>query len=285
MEQELAKRDESLKQTAVKLHKMVLGTLTDTHDLAKQRPVGSTKFLRVIEGTYRRAFSTLDAIAVLAKPPDYGLGNPSMILARSLVEDGVGIEYMINTDQEAQAIKFQEFTYYQGHEDNKFLKASGLASQPIIKVSIADIEKEYKKVKDNYINQDTKLLFRNWVGKDVEGLLRELAKINSPTFGATDIKGLARSYVSGNRKTHFNPIDIVLYLDQNLLARSYAESEVSALSVALSVYIRLTTRYIDTISHAAGKNTYHNIAAKVIATLKEMDKLEIYEPDIGGDKP
>jgi len=284
MEEELAKRDESLKQTAAQLHELVVRTLDDTHDLAQQRPVGSTKFLRVIEGTYRRAFSTLDAIANLAKPPDYGLGNPSMILARSLVEDGVEIEYMVHTDQKAQAVKFQNFAYVQGHDDNKFLKASGLDGQPIIKASIEDIEKEYKKVKADYVNQDTKLLSRNWAGKDVDGLLRELAKINPPTFGVTDNKGLARSYVAGNRKTHFNPIDIALYLDQDLLARSYSESEVSALSVALSVYIRLTTRYIDTISHAAGENMYHDVAARVIATLEEMNKLEFYEPDISGDE-
>ncbi len=283
MDQELAKRDTSLKQIAEKLRELCGNVLSDTHDLAMQRPVGKTKFLRVLESTYRRAYGTLDAVCYLSGVPDFGLGNPSMILTRSIVEDVVSIEYMLATDKEKMADKFQNFAYMQGHEDNKFLADISEAKQPIIQASIQDIEENYKKVKKNYIRADGQKQ-RNWAGLDVEGMLREIDKIKPENFGKADFSSMSRSYVTGNRKTHFNPIDLVIYLDQRLLKASYAESAVSALAVGLSSYIRLTTRYIDEISHCAGKNLYRDEAAKVIKALKEMDEMDIYKPDLEGGK-
>jgi hypothetical protein len=279
MEEELAKRNTSLHETAEKLRHLSIKVLGEVHNLAMQRPVGSSNFLRVLEATYRRAYNTLDAVNYLAGAPGFGLSNPAYILTRSLIEDGVSIEYMIAKDKELLAKRFQNFAYIQGHEDNKFLQKNGLDSQPIVQASIADIETLYKQHKSDYTRPDGSV-YRNWAGIDIDGMLRELTKLRPNQFGAADNKSFARSYLAGNRKTHFNPVDLAGYLDQRLLDSSYAESMVSALAIGLSVFIRLTTRYIDEISENAGKNMHRDIAKQVITALKGMNKLAVYDPVI-----
>lgn len=283
MDKEFAKRNNSLKLIAIKLRELCSKTLEDTHGLAMQRPVGKTTFLRVIEATYRRAYSTLDAVCYLSAVSDFGLGNPSMILTRSLIEDVVSVEYMLATDKEEMAKKFQNYSYMQGHDDNKFLGDISEVKQPIIQASVKDIEDNYRKVRNNYQKTDGQK-FRNWAGVDIEGMLRALDKLKPALFSDDDIKSMGRSYVAGSRKTHFNPIDLVTYLDEDMLKFSYAESAASALAVGLSCYVRLTTRYIDEISHCSGKNMYRHEAAKAIETLEEMNNMDIYKPKLPDNK-
>ncbi|MEJ0072471.1 MAG: DUF5677 domain-containing protein [Candidatus Saccharibacteria bacterium] len=280
MEDELKKRNESLKEVARQLSELAHQALAATHQLAQDRPVGNTSFLRVLEATYRRSYGTLDAVVYLSGAPDFGLGNPSMILTRSIVEDGISIEYMLAGDKEKLARQFQDFAYVQGHQDNKFLEDTGLDQQPIVQASIKDIEDNYKKVRQQYKKSGDGSIFRTWSGIDVDGMLRLISNMDLPNFKASDVASFTRSYLSGNRKTHFNPIDLAVYLDERHLHMSYAESAVSALAVGLSVYIRLTTRYIDEISHALNKNLYRNEAKTVIEILEKMNNLDFYDVNL-----
>lgn len=274
MEEKLREHNGALTATAKSLQELTLSVLSVTHDLAQKRPVGNSTFLRVLEATYRRAFSTLDAIYHLVDAPDFSLGNQAMILMRSLLEDGISIEYMKANDEEAMAEQFTEFAYMQGHEDNKFLQEAGQDSESIVIASVKEIEENYNRVKVKYRRPDGSK-FRTWAGKDIDGMLADLRQQAPEEFKIADSKSSEHAYLRGNRKTHFNPVDLAIYLDQRQLSLSYADSAVTALAVGLSVYIRLTTRYIDSIRAATGENLYQDIADHVIAVFKEMDDIEL----------
>lgn len=276
MNEELEKYNKSYLATAKKISGICNELLGATHKLVTRRPVGNTNFLRVLEATYRRAYHTFAAVHNLSNEKTYMFGGPAYILTRSLIEDGVSIEYMLAHDKEALAIKFQNFAYIQEHEDNKFIVQQGLSNKPIIKESMKEIEENYRKYKQDYKRSDG-TISKNWAGIDVDGMLRELLKIKPPLFGTKDNKSIAMSYLGGNRKTHFNPIDLAHYLDQTMLKYSYTDSMVSALALSSSVYIRLSTRYIDEISKNATKNMYQDITKIVLSKLDEMNKLKLYQ--------
>jgi len=262
--------DEGISRTDLieKSKRIISELLAITHPIVIQVPIGKSAFLRVMETSYRRAYHTLAAIHRLSD--DNILGSSASILTRSMLEDSVSIEYMLATDKEVKAQRFKDFYFVQAKEDNEYIKEQGLTDHPDIKESVAEIDKEYERVKADFKLSDGRYM-RSWDGKDVDGMLRDIKKIKPKLFSKEQIKTISRAYLMGNRKAHFNPIDLMIYFDEDAIKASYEQSMVEALLVALGMYIRLTTRYIDEISANAGKNTYHVIAKRTRELLEEMD--------------
>ncbi len=243
--------------------------LAITHPLVEQIPVGKSTFLRVLETTHRRAYHTLAAIHRLAA--DNILSSPAWILSRSLIEDSVSIEYMLATDKEEKAKRFKNFYYVQAREDNKFMKRQGISDLPQVKESVAEIDSEYKKIKQDYIRED-KQVMRSWDNIDVDGMLRAIKKIKPDKFPTDQVGGIARSYLIGNRKTHFNPIDLTIYFDEKAIKSDYEYSMMGSLTIAIAMYVRLTARYVDEISLNAGKNLYTDIGLRANELLNKLDE-------------
>lgn len=263
--EELGKSPEEIINTA---KKVIVELLDVTHPLVSQVPIGESVFLRVLETTYRRAYHTLAAISLLSQ--DDMLGGPASILTRSLLEDSISIEYMLAKDKEEKAQRFRDFYYVQAKEDNRFITSQGLDGDPQIKESFDTIEKEFERVKQSFMNKKKELL-RSWDGKDVDRLLSELKNAKPTTISAKNIKTISRSYLIFNRKTHFNPIDLTVYFDQKAIEISYKTSMMESLPVAVGTYVRLTTRYIDEISHNTGKDTYHDIGQRANELFAEFE--------------
>jgi hypothetical protein len=259
------------KKLIAKSKRVIDELLEITHPLVEQYPNGKTHFLKIFVGVYRRANHNFQAIRCLAEKNH--LASPSYILTRSLIEDVIAIEYMLITDREAKAKKFQDYEWIQSLDDATYFQEHHIEEDdPDIKLAIEKIRSNADSVKQPFIyNKKTGELNKSWDGLQVDGMLEKIIKDNPKDFAERDRKLITRAYLIGNRKTHFNPIDIRTYLSQDSVNMDYVQSMQESLIIAFACYVRLTTRYIDAISHDAGKNLYDDIAHKAVELLKSMD--------------
>lgn len=247
--------------------------LKATHPLAEAHPAPKSRdpFLRVSEATYRRNTFTLLAIEELSRKPYFA--DSAMALMRKMLEDLISIEYMIANDKQAMAKRFQRFMAVQLHQNTEFLKdtganfaAAGIAEKP------EEIEKEYQKVREEFIHPATKQDLRSWIGKDIETLLRELK--NSGSMSEFDVSRTAIAYVRACWKNHFNPYDIAAYLKSDLLEASSQEAMNHALLFSVTCYYRLTTRYIDHVRHVTQENQFEEVAKKISKVWEKLNPKE-----------
>ncbi len=262
--------EDEIRKLIAKCKSIIDELLEITHPLAQQVPGGKSHFLKVFEGTYRRANHTLQAIRSLAEEDH--LAGGAYILTRSLIEDVVSLEYMRINDAEVKAIKFQDFEWIQSLDDATYFQEHGLDEDPQVKLGIKKVRDEAEKVKDKFVyNKKSGELNKSWDGVSVEIMLNKIAEANPKDFGKRDRRLTRRAYLLGNRKTHFNPIDIKTYLNQSFMDMDYLQSMQEALIMAISSYVRLTTRYRDAISHDADENLFDDIAKHSKALLLSLD--------------
>lgn len=136
------------------------------------------------------------------------------------------------------------------------------------------IEKEYERVtkeKPEFLRKDGKPV-RSWARRDVDMMLASIGK--EKVLPKEQLRSLAKIYVNGCRKTHFNPIELLSYMEQATWDRSSQDSRTLALLVSSSSLVRLTTRYIDLISKINDKDTYHDIGDKATTFLDELNKVD-----------
>lgn len=266
--------EDETKRLITKSKRIIDELLEITHPLAQQYPNGKTCFLKIFVGVYRRANHNLQAIRCLAE--ESHLASPSYILTRSLIEDVISIEYMLITDKEAKAKKFQDYEWIQSLDDATYFQEHNIkVDDPDIKLAIEKVRSNAESVKQQFIyNKKTGELNKSWDGLQVDGMLEKIIKENPKDFAERDRKLIARAYLIGNRKTHFNPVDIKTYLSQEFVSLDYLQSMQESLIMAMACYVRLTTRYIDAISHDADENLYHDIAHKAVELLKSMDSAD-----------
>ena len=251
-----------------KLKEILPGILKDTHSLAEISQKPESDFIVILESSYRRAHHMLQAISRLSEHPH--LSSPVYVLTRSLIEDVVAIEYIIEFGKEAMSNQFRDFYWIQSKEDNEFIREFGLDNDPDIKTTVDEVEKRFKAVKKTFQRADGSLN-RNWAGIDVDRMLSKLMKAKPKLLPLDQIKAVSRGYLYANRKTHFNPIDLKRYMNEQSLRADYDQTMVEALSLAISSMVRLTTRYIDEISELAGKNMHIKIGEKLKTHFAKME--------------
>lgn len=263
--------EEETKKLITKSKCIIDKLLEITHPLAQQYPDSKTHFLKIFVGVYRRANHNLQAIRCLAE--ENHLASSSYILTRSLIEDVISIEYMLITDKEVKAKKFQDYEWIQSLDDATYFKKHHIdKADPDIKLAIEKVRSKADAVRRQFIyNQKTGELNKSWDGLQVDGMLEKITKEDPKDFVERDRKLIARAYIIGNRKTHFNPIDIKTYLSQEFVRLDYLQSMRESLIMAIACYVRLTTRYRDAISHDADENLYDDIAHKAVELLKSLD--------------
>ncbi|MDZ7785763.1 MAG: DUF5677 domain-containing protein [Candidatus Saccharibacteria bacterium] len=233
-----------------------------------------TELLAVMEGTLRKNIMRIQAINLLCG--EEKMANSAFELTRNMIEDVISVEYVLaSKDPELSAHKFYEFRWVQLKEDLDYYRDVG------VEVNVDDfpdtetnIEKEYARVISGYKDFTDKegKPVRSWARKDVEMMLGSLKKKGVLPEG--QIRTVLRTYVDGSRKTHFNPVELLAHMEQDVWDHTSQGSQKLALLVSSSSLVRLSTRYIDLISKINGKNTHHDIAAKANAFLNELHATE-----------
>lgn len=247
---------------------------SDLIPLAEAHPCEdkATELLNIMEGTLRKNIMRLQAVNLLCD--EEKLAGPAFEITRNIVEDAVSIEYLLTEDDpEKAAHKFYEFRWIQLKEDLEYYK---LVNTPINSDDFpgteANIEKEYDRVikaySKDFLNTNGKPV-RSWPRRDVEMMLSRLEKRKA--LSPDQIRMIARTYVNGCRKTHFNPVELLLHMNQEAWDASSQEAQKLALIVSSSLLARLSTRYIDLISQLNCEETYHDIGTKANSFMDELN--------------
>jgi len=233
-----------------------------------------TELLSVMEGTLRKNIMRIQAINLLCD--EEKLANSAFELTRNMIEDVMGIEYMlVAKEPEKTAHKFYEFRWVQLKEDLDYYKKAGIeADTKDFPDTEANIEKEYARVigvyKD-FTDKEGKAM-RSWVRGGLDTMLSTVKKKGVLPDG--QIKTVTRTYVEGSRKTHFNPVELLMHMEQDTWDHTSKGAQKLALIVSSSSLVRLSTRYIDLISQINDNNTYHDIAGKANAFMDELHTTE-----------
>lgn len=250
--------------------------LTTTRPLAAGPYQTQSMFARVVEGTFRRDYLTFYTIVFLAMqtqpeaPRD--LGTISMDLCRRVLEDVISLEYMLFKGKEEFAKKFLKYSAIEAKRDMDYLEAAGI---PLDEEYIRNTNNQYDKVKRDFLDTSNKTK-RNawnelttflksegkldeqmeqriteerdrrypqvqeprkaWAGLEVEAMIEEL--VQGGVLTADNQKILKQTYIVGNRKNHFSPIDISEYLSSAF----YNAADNSNLSLSLIAMTTLMTR-------------------------------------------
>lgn len=248
----------------------VIIPLAEAHPCEGKR----TQLLAAMEGTLRKNIMRIQAINLLCD--EEKLANSALELTRNMIEDAISIEYMLAADDPEQAAhKFYEFMWVQLKEDLDYYKLVGVeVNSEDLPDTAEKIEEKYAQVtKENpeFLDKNGKVV-RSWARRDVEMMLASILK--KKALSADQIRTLARTYVNGSRKTHFNPLELLTNMEQETWDITSKDAQKLSLLVSSASLVRLSTRYIDLISQINDKDTYHDIGDKANAFLNELHATE-----------
>lgn len=240
--------------------------------LAEAHPCGEkrTELLAAMEGTLRKNLMRLQGINLLCN--EEKLASSALELTRNMIEDTVSIEYMLASDDPEQAAhRFYEFMWVQLNEDLEYNKLIGVTvNTEELPDTEEKIGEKYLIATQNYpdfLDKSGKGV-RSWIRRDVEMMVASL--LNKGALEPDQARMLARTYVNGSRKTHFNPLELLTHMDQGSWDVSSQDALKLSLLVSSASLVRLSTRYIDLISQINGVDTYHEIGYKANDFLKKL---------------
>lgn len=240
--------------------------LEATHDLAESHPQTDEKlrFIRVLEGIYRRSTFTFLAIRYLAnKPP---LADSAEVLSRKMIEDVIHVEYMLLNDKEEMAKRFQDFFYVQAYQEYKHRKKLGYQDPP--KEELDNMLKKFNEVKSQFMRKDNQLM-RAWSGKDAEQMWGEISE--AKVFEKHQIRSVLLGYTYGSWKNHPNPADVLTYMTNDLREEFSEKSLIQATIFSIMSFIRLSSRYIDEIRTIQQKDVHENAAKTIREVFEYLD--------------
>lgn len=260
----------TMKITTEELQNIVNDLLDATHPLAESHPLPThqSTFLRILEFTFRRNYFRLLAIHKLCMNKE--LADSALDITRSMLEDVISIEYMIAKGKKEMAEVFKDFLWVQMHQNLEFFKILGRDPKEIgMEVNEEEIEKNYQRVRPNFIHKPTGKDLRSWAGKEIEKMLEELQQLGS--LGEFDISRTGMGYVFGNWKNHFNPYDVTGYMQQDIRNEGITLALGQSLVFSATCLYRLTTRYIDEIRYGANENLHEDVATKIKKIWERMN--------------
>jgi len=241
--------------------------LIATQPLAEEKTVNGDQFMVTMLGMYRVSFSTLRDIKYLALHIE--TASSVLDLARKITEYSLTVEYMLLKGKGRAAQEFQEHLWVQLYKDGGFLKMLGFAdlaeAGESSESSFSVVDKEFKKVPTGHRDR------HSWAGKSTDQMVKLL--YDAGRLSQADFNRIAQAYIWGSRANHPNPLVVKSFLDS---AKSEQANDLymqHGLFLALSFHLRLTTRYIDEIRVAVGRNEHKSIANEVSKIYEELNSL------------
>src|SRR3989344_8829705 len=156
----------SNKITIDEIKKLMDKLINATRPLAETHPKVDDKYryIRVVEGFYRRNHFTLLAIRYLANAP--ALADSAAVLTRKMTEDVISIEYMLLKGKEEMAIRFQDFFYIQAYQEIEHRKRLGYEIPS--EEEISKLMERVEKLKPQFWHEKSKDFMHSWSGKSAE---------------------------------------------------------------------------------------------------------------------
>lgn len=238
--------------------KQSLGELLEvTFDLANDNPVpeSESRYLRVLEGVFRKNYVRLQGIQMLVEHTT--TSNVAMEVTRNMVEDIVGIEYMKLKGAEQYAEKF--FKYWAVHYYH--LTHRTHQGDEISQDEAKEAESRYNALPATVRNR------KNWAGSDVATQLQ--AVFDSEALSQSDANMVEIAYTTGSLKTHFNPYDLMAYLHGDYFESTSDLALRMSLVFAISSQVRMTTKYVDAINSDNNNENYKHYGDKANAIISK----------------
>lgn len=257
--------------------------LTTTRPLAAGPYPSQSLFARVVEGTFRRdylTFYTMVYLAALDQPEvPKGLGTSCMDLCRRVLEDEISLEYMLLKGKEPYAKKFLEYRAIEAKRDMDYLEAAGVTMEEQYKKTTNE---NYDKVKRQFLESSSKTKrkvwndltdFLNsqgkidqqleqvineegdkrypdvkeprkaWAGLEIEAMIQKL--VEAGVITPNEQKVLKQTYIMGNRKNHFSPIDISAFLSSAYYEAVNLDDLVLSLVATTTLMTRMAKIFAD----------------------------------------
>lgn len=265
MSAEQTERLQRLREEIEKKRVSSSALLEALHRLAESHPLpnGGTAFLRILEGTFRRNYYTSQSIFLMSNDPDV-TGSSAFAVARHCIEDMLSIEWMIINDKERQAKKFEGFIPIQNESFIERIQRIGI--DPLDHITQDDLDerkKQFEAAKPQFSSGGK--VFRSYNHRAVEGLINDLrGRIPEEVFTERDLNAILYYYLEANDRNHFNPSDVLNYLDHEHLDVSLLYGADRALFASITSLQMLALRYIDEIHGQEHSERYKELREKVV---------------------
>lgn len=225
---------------------LLLRLLDVTHKLITGPNTRLSQFAEVLEGTFRRDYVATLAITKLSEENGghtSPFGDICMALTRRLIEDVVGVEYILFKGKENMSEKFRAFKAVESKRDLEYLRS---AEMPPSKEAQQIIEENYAKARDEYFKSEKDLLNRrSWSGKSTEQMIDELAEAD--LLSDLEKRSMIHMYITTSGRIHFSPSGVLDFIHEQLFDNSNRRNLDLSAFIAASALSKLAMRLIDEI--------------------------------------
>jgi len=242
----------------------LLERIKTTLDLCKplkEQENRPSAFFIVMTGAYRRSFYTVRSIWELGHHEE--LGGSVFVLVRNLLEDVVSIETILAGDADHESARFFEFIRIQKYDDLRFMVSYSKEDASMLE-EMKTVAKDYEAYKVHYTDKRGRV-YKSWNNKLVGQMIRELKANCAPGFNAEILPLLAKIYLDGNRKSHFNPSDILPYLYEDAQKVDSKNHIDEGLITTIALFARLTYRYAVAYMTVTNDYQYDDLIRRAIA--------------------
>jgi hypothetical protein len=219
--------------------------------VADADPLGNTASVayRVVRNVLRKNVMRVQAIAVLNTYDK--MSDSALEIARNTIEDSISVSYILSdpTSPEKLAHQFFEFRWVQAKQDlDYYSKIPDYIGEDLDK-NRQMINEGFKRVIGEYpdFTNDDGSPRNSWSRQGVDGMAKQLVK--RKLYTVQEMRNLLRAYQRGSRKTHFNPVDILGFHDQDTWDKSSITSLDIAIKAVAAGFTSLVVRYFDIVSH------------------------------------
>lgn len=195
-------------------------------------------------------------------------GNACIILARTITEWTVNLEYMKLHGLEAQLDAFWTFRFAEAKQDIDYLRDTGV---DISFLDTSKIEEEFETHRDKFIRKrkgQPEEIWRSWSRQDFDTMLTEILKAERV---AQDIKVLiSKIYAYGSRRTHASPTAIRPYV---LPEEIYRDSDKTLRDVAFATGLTALAYIASTFVDRKNAADLEERLQSVLQSLSEDDAI------------
>ena len=219
----------------------------------------------ILLGIQEKNLGVLIALRRLAVEP--GMGAASLILARTILEAMIGLEYMRVRGLDAWVGRFWRFHLSASREDMDYLREGGV---DLGAVGLGDFAAKVDEGVEEYSDE---LMFRpgelarSWARMDCEKMIQWLA--GQGEISAEYARDLVQVYRLGSRHTHLSPVTIGWFLHDSA---SFREHDAWEREMALHHGMMAMAIMATTVAQRRGDQGLVDAIETTVAPLQQPDE-------------
>ncbi len=166
------------------------------------------KFQEIFYANYVRCYESTLAIDILILD-DYG--DQAMDIARSIIENVIGINYIYAEDTKQRLKRFMQFRHIERQKEYKYRLQIG---HKINKDELSSVRNNYYKNKKKYIKRgnDKNETRNDWADRSVDQMLESLEK--SAWIDEEEFHSLKNFYRMTSLRNHLSPLVTIGHMDK-----------------------------------------------------------------------